>query len=510
MNELSFLLPHFLKEGRGRLDVYFTRVYNPVWTNPDGFSWIEVLTNPDLVGLHVALTPTWNETAYFADYVLPMGHSSERHDTHSFETHDAQWIGFRQPVLRAFRERMGQRVTDTREVNPGEVWEENEFWMDLTWRIDPDGALGIRQYVESKKRPGEKLTVDEYYAYSFEHSVPGLPQRAAAESLSPLDYMRRYGAYEVGRNIGPVYTREVPRDDLQDIREDQFGRVYTKAPKPPSPNIVPHPSPEPDAEGRRPAGVKVDGKIVRGWPTPSGLLEFYSRTLAEWGWPEVAVPAYMKSHVHPDNLAPDQMPLISTFRLPVHVHTRSANAKWLDEVAHTNPLWVHTTDANRMGLSTGDLVRVETEIGYFVVKAFVPGWSPVVTTWAGGNSVTKANGSSWQPSTWITAARPGDSSAAAGSSHTHHPIPTPSESGGPMSAYIKTSRFRSIPIRSRGSTAGTRPCASGRRNPGTRMGISAWIPTRRVMSTGGGSRRHVARILTRPRVPVGRSGCSGL
>ena len=42
-NEMSFLLPHFLKDGRGRLDVYFTRVYNPVWTNPDGFSWMEVL-----------------------------------------------------------------------------------------------------------------------------------------------------------------------------------------------------------------------------------------------------------------------------------------------------------------------------------------------------------------------------------------------------------------------------------------------------------------------------------
>src|SRR5262249_55966669 len=34
--EMSFLLPHFLKEGRGKLAVYFTRVYNPVWTNPDG------------------------------------------------------------------------------------------------------------------------------------------------------------------------------------------------------------------------------------------------------------------------------------------------------------------------------------------------------------------------------------------------------------------------------------------------------------------------------------------
>ncbi len=92
LNELSFLLPHFLKEGRGRLEVYFTRVYNPVWTNPDGFSWIEALTDESLVGLHVALTPTWSETAFFADYVLPMGLGPERHDLHSYEQYDGQWI----------------------------------------------------------------------------------------------------------------------------------------------------------------------------------------------------------------------------------------------------------------------------------------------------------------------------------------------------------------------------------------------------------------------------------
>jgi anaerobic selenocysteine-containing dehydrogenase len=127
MNEMSFLLPHFLKEGRGKLDVYFTRVYNPVWTNPDGFTWIDVLSDEALVGLHVALTPTWSETAYFADYMLPMGLGNERHDLHSYETHDAQWVGFRQPVLRAARERLGETITDTRQANPGEVWEENEF-----------------------------------------------------------------------------------------------------------------------------------------------------------------------------------------------------------------------------------------------------------------------------------------------------------------------------------------------------------------------------------------------
>ena len=34
--EMSFLLPHFLAEERGEIDVYFTRVYNPLWITPTG------------------------------------------------------------------------------------------------------------------------------------------------------------------------------------------------------------------------------------------------------------------------------------------------------------------------------------------------------------------------------------------------------------------------------------------------------------------------------------------
>jgi anaerobic selenocysteine-containing dehydrogenase len=371
MYEMSFLLPHLLKESGGRLDVYFTRVYNPVWTNPDGFSWIEMLTDEERIGVHAALTPTWNETAYFADYVLPMGHGPERHDLHSYETHDAQWLGFRQPVLRAARARLGDSFDDSRAANPGEVWEENELWFELTWRIDPDGSLGIRRFAESRQRPGERLTVEEYYRYIFESSVPGLPARAAAEGLAPLEYMRRYGAFEVAREIGQLHEREVPPEELEDVAEDARGRVYTRSPKPPSTNIVPTGSPDPDGEGRRPAGVRVDGIVRAGFPTPSGRLEFWSGTLASWGWREAALPTYIRSHVHPLSLGPDRMCLISTFRLPVHVHTRSANAKWLDEIAHSNPLWIHTQDAARLGLATGDLVRIETEIGHFVDKAWV-------------------------------------------------------------------------------------------------------------------------------------------
>ena len=369
--EMSFLLPHIVKERKKKIDVYFTRVYNPVWTNPDGFSWIEMLTDPEKIGLHVALTPTWNETAYFADYVLPMGNSAERHDITSYEQYDGRWIAFRQPVLRTARRRLGEELSDTRSANPGEVWEENQFWIEMTWRIDPDGALGIRSFFESKKKPGEKLTVDEYYGWMFENSVPGLPEAAAAEGLTPLEYMRRYGAFEVDKTVGPVYEEEVPESELEEVRVDGSGRAYSRAPAASSSNVVPLPPLEPDGEGRRRAGVEVDGSIRRGWPTPSGRLEFWSSTLARWGWPEQAIPAYSKSHIHPHRIAEDQKVLISTFRLPVQIHTRSANSKWLNEIAHTNPLWIHPNDASPLRLETGDLVRVETEIGHFIVKAWV-------------------------------------------------------------------------------------------------------------------------------------------
>ena len=369
--EMSFLLPHLTAERGGRLDVYFTRVYNPVWTNPDGASWIEMLTDPERIGLHVALTPTWNETALFADYVLPMGHSAERHDVASYEQYDGRWIGFRQPALRTARRRLGEDRVSTRSANPGEVWEENEFWIDLTWRIDPDGSRGIRSFFESRARPGEKLTVDEYYAWMFENSVPGLPEAAAREGLAPLEYMRRYGAFEIDAGVGALYEEPVPPGELADVRVDRAGRAFSRTPAPAPDNVVPIPPMDGDDDGRARVGVEVNGVIRRGFPTPSGRLEFWSRTLAQWGWPEMAVPGYSRSHVHPQAMDRDQMCLVSTFRLPVHIHTRSANAKWLNEIAHANPLWIHPRDADAKGLRTGDLARVETEIGHFVAKAWV-------------------------------------------------------------------------------------------------------------------------------------------
>ena len=350
--EMSFLLPHFLKEGRGKIDVYFTRVFNPVWTYPDGFSWVEVLRDESKIGLHVALTPIWNETAYFADLVLPMGNSSERHDLNSYETHSATWIALRQPVLRAFRERAGNPVQFTYEANPGKVWEEDEFWIELSWQIDADGQRGIRKHFESPYRPGEKITIDEYYRYIFER-VPGLPEAARAKELDPLAYMRKFGAFEVVKSTYDRHDRPLDSAHLAGTEVDPATKVVVK--------------------GGMTLGIQIDGACVEGFPTPSRKQEFYSQTLADWNWPEFTLPGYINSHVDWRELdtAAGEFCLLPTFRLPTLIHTRSGAAKWLNEIAQCNPLWVYPADGRRLGFADGDLVRVRTEIGYFVDRAWL-------------------------------------------------------------------------------------------------------------------------------------------
>ncbi|MHB8631741.1 MAG: molybdopterin-dependent oxidoreductase [Candidatus Limnocylindria bacterium] len=371
-NEMSFLLPHFLKEGRGRLDTYFTRVYNPVWTNPDGFTWIEVLRDETKVGLHAALTPVWNETTWLADYVLPMGLGPERHDTLSYETHAGRWLGFRQPVRRVAMERMGKPVRFTYEANPGEVWEEDEFWIELSWRIDPDGALGIRKWFESPYRPGEKLTVLEYYRWIFENSVPGLPEKAQAEGLTPLAYMQRYGVVEIDTKVYRSHERELRPDELATAGPGVEGGPVTKPVEYfGGPGVLIDPGPD-GVTARQVVGVLQDGVARQGFPTPSGKLEFYSPTLRDWGWPEYQTPSYAPGHVPRSAVDPanGRFLLLPTFRLPTLVHTRTGNAKWLNEIAHTNPIWIHPDDAGTLGVELGDLVRVCTEIGYFVNRVW--------------------------------------------------------------------------------------------------------------------------------------------
>ena len=285
------LPPAALPEGRARqARVYFTRVYNPVWTNPDGLSWMEVLKDEAKIGLHAALTPIWSETAWFADYVLPMGLGPERHDLMSQETHAARWIGFRQPVLRV-RAASGRAASSSGRCRrtrrrAGEVWEEDEFWIELSWRIDPDGALGIRKYFESPYRPGEKLTDRGVLPLDLRELRARPARGRAEEGLTPLEYMRKYGAFLIEDGVYETHDKPVRR------------RTSRGSPSTPSRRLVER------GRARRSASRSTASR-ARGFPTPSRKLEFFSPTLEDWKWPEQALPGYVRSQVHRSNLDRD-------------------------------------------------------------------------------------------------------------------------------------------------------------------------------------------------------------
>jgi len=62
--------------------------------------------------------------------------------------------------------------------------------------------------------------------------------------------------------------------------------------------------------------------------------------MAEWKWQEYAIPGYIKSYIHPDNLdrSNNEDILVPTFRLPTLIHSRSCKAKWLTEISYRNPI----------------------------------------------------------------------------------------------------------------------------------------------------------------------------
>ena len=55
----------------------------------------------------------------------------------------------------------------------------------------------------------------------------------------------------------------------------------------------------------------------------------------------------------------DEM-ILSTFKLNVHKQSRTAAVKWLAEIAHSNPAWMNPETAAKLGVKTGDLVRIES------------------------------------------------------------------------------------------------------------------------------------------------------
>jgi len=411
--EMSHILPHLLMDDEWRakwkakglnvpekIAVYIPRMYNPVWINPDGFRWIETLKDEKKIELSMNLSPTWSETNWYCDYILPTGLAGERHDQHSEATMPARWLSFRQPALRVALEKMGWEPKDptrgTLEAHMaaglGEIWEEVEFWANImTHYVDPDGSLGVRKHWASKEDPTRAVTIAEWYQAAFDN----LPNLKAAAEANPKYKGKPYPNYELMRDMG-TWLEEDNIYKPQEREVKKVGDVY---------HVHGHEYKESEVEkdeygallvedhvygGKKAIGLEVDGEIVQGFHTLSKKAEFFSEWFAEWKWPEYAIPIYPKTkeerkkmvhvvtQVHHDFMEKDNdFALNTVFRLPYNIHTRSVNSKHLMEISQNhNPVWINTADAKRLNIKQGDAIKVTIsdtvsglESGYFIAMA---------------------------------------------------------------------------------------------------------------------------------------------
>jgi len=410
--EMSMILPHLLADEEWqkkwrkkgvmvpeKLAVWIPRMYNPVWINPDGFRWIEALKREDKIELSFNLSPTWSETNWYCDFILPVGLAGERHDQSSEATKPARWLSFKNPALRVALEKMGWKPKDpTRatleahiHAGLGEIWEEMEFWMNImVHHVDPDGSLGVRKFWASKEDPTRCTTIPEWYQSALD-KLPNLRKAAKAaypDSKYPnYDMMRDRGTWLEEDNIYKPQERELKKVDGKylahgheydesDVEKDEYGTLLVE---------------DHVFGGMKPIGVEVNGEIKKGYHTLSGKLEFYSKWFAEWKWPEYAIPIYptnaedrkkmthIVTQVHHDFMKNDNdFALNTVFRLPYNIHTRSVNSKHLMEISQNhNPVWINTQDAKRLNIKRGDAIKVTItdtvedglESGYFIAMA---------------------------------------------------------------------------------------------------------------------------------------------
>jgi thiosulfate reductase / polysulfide reductase chain A len=130
----------------------------------------------------------------------------------------------------------------------------------------------------------------------------------------------------------------------------------------------------------------VQGRAVRGFATPSRRFEIHAPEVAQ-----VAAAAGMKDDGMPafrpvpglDRLPRDRF-VLTSFKWNVHTQGRTASQKYLAEIVHDNPMWMHPSAAARIGVKSGDMVELTTyrprsgDAGDRAFKASAPGKEEVV------------------------------------------------------------------------------------------------------------------------------------
>jgi len=323
----------YLLQGRAKLQAYMTYNLDSPLTWPEESLTQQVLCDENLIDFHVCINAFYNETAHYADIVLPWATYLERWDLDARASYNLRpYVGLRTPMV--------EPLGESRDVR--------DFFPELARRI---GGGMEKWYPESTVRQ---------YMETWAANVPENP----ATGKGGLDRLLEEGTWEADREpFYEPYKIPLTDEELLATEVDQGG-IITK-----------------DGIG---IGIMVDGQAVRGFKTPSRKLEVQSAFIQRIGNNEDCSELIAKSGVTKTKNRPaahqghdvqiDDMPtwflpkelsslkkeelVMTSFKWNVHNHGRTMNLKWLAEIVHSNPAWLNPATATQFGLQDGDWIEI--------------------------------------------------------------------------------------------------------------------------------------------------------
>ena len=327
----------YLLQGRAKLQAYMTYNLDSPLTWPEESLTKEVLCNEDLLQFHVCINSFYNETAHYADIVLPWSTYMERWDLDARGSYNLKpYVGIRTPMV--------EPVGEARDIR--------DFFPELARKI----SGGMEKWYEYGST--------EDYMKEWASNVPENPETGK----QGLDRLLEEGVWE-NEAIKPYY--EAYKRPLSD-------QLQAEAVVDPETKIV--------SENGVGVGIEIDGELVRGFSTPSRKFEIRSLFINRIGQNKdcsdlIALSGSKKTKNRPEqhtghdveidempiwlqpkehtNLADDEL-IMTSFKWNVHNHGRTMNLKWLAEIVHSNPAWLNPATAARHGLKDGDWIEIKS------------------------------------------------------------------------------------------------------------------------------------------------------
>ena len=316
--------------------------YTPVFANGDMAESQKILQDESLIPHTVCINTSYDESAVFADILLPDATYLERWDWEDMVSPDqiAEYY-IRQPLVAPL----------------GEARDFKDVCYDLAKVIDKKtnlkGDKSVAYWMPFK-------TAKEFVKDACNNTK-------GVKEAGGFDYMVKHGVWH-DKNAKPKYLshEKVTGEKMK----DSWGILPT--------GLVYDKSKTKDGKwdkkgGKNYIGQKIGEKIYHGFPPDKGSLKtgrhsgqftikhehLAKKSLGRFP----ALPIYSPITKHEVVDPKKGMLVLSTFKVPTQIHSRSQNCKLLSEIHHHEPAWIHPETAKALGISDTDYVMVKSKIG---------------------------------------------------------------------------------------------------------------------------------------------------